>query len=198
MTKGIKRAALGAFGGMLMGAMLWSPAASAAPVFTAIGADLTASPYTFTLGEGSFTFSATGDIFAPLAVKTAGTAEINSFGGFFIFPLEPTTNFIDRGTVVFGPDSQFDPFPTTTPVRFSNGGNFIGLSTTLAGLTYYGFAYTTNTTLNSIGFETVAGREITATTAVPEPATWAMMIVGVAAVGGAARGSRRRGMLRAA
>ncbi len=159
--------------------------ASAAPVITAVGTSYATTPYTFTFAGGSFTFSNSGDIFGPTAIRTGGTGQVNTVFG------SPTTYFVDRGTVAIGPGLQFAAFPTTTPVRFSNGDNFFGLSATSGADTFYGFAFTTNNILNSFGFETVAGRAITATAAipapVPEPATWAMMLFGFGAAGLALR-----------
>lgn len=170
-------------------ALLATAAASAAPIYTSIGADLSAGTYTFNTNNSAFTFGSNGQIFTgPITVQTAGGGEVNTIFG------QPTTNFIDRGTVTFGPNMQYTAFPTATPVRFSNGDNFIGLrATDAAGQQFYGFAYTTNSRLNSIGFETTAGAAITATAAVPEPAAWAMMIGGFGLVGG---GLRRRQTVR--
>jgi len=169
-------------------------AAAAAPAnaqsVTAIGANYASTPYTYTIGGNSFTFSGTGDIFAPTAIATSGGAMVNTIFG------SPTTNFVDRGTVSFGPNDQYASFGSATPIRFSNGDNFIGLSALLNGSTYYGYAFTTNTILNSIAFQTTPGVAITASTAipaaVPEPATWMMMLVGFGAIGASIRLRRRR------
>ena len=104
---------------------------------------------------------------------------------------QPTTNFIDRGVVTFGPSMQYAAFASATPIRFSNGNNFIGLrAVTAGGEEFYGFAFSTNNVLNTVGFESVAGVTITATNAagaVPEPASWAMMIGGFGMIGAASR-----------
>ena len=82
-----------------------------------------------------------------------------------------------------------------TTIPTTNGNNFLGLRVTSGGQNYYGFAYTTNAMLNSYGFETTANTAITATTvlppAVPETATWAMMILGFGVVGLSLRASQR-------
>ena len=166
--------------------------ASAAPVITAVNADLTSAPFSFSYLGGTFTFGSTGDIFAPLSVSAADGAAVSAFGGFLGIPLKPSSFFTDRGTVISGPGfGQFASFATLTPVDSSNGDNFLNLRVTSGGQNYYGFAYTTNATLNSYGFETSPETAITATTAipaaVPEPATWAMMLVGFGAVGFAMR-----------
>ncbi len=167
--------------------------ASAAPVITSIGADLSASPYTFTTQGSSFTFGFNGQLFAgPITISTASGGEVNTIFG------EPTTNFTDGrgGPVTFGPGMNYGAFAGPTVIRFSNGGNFIGLRAVTGSGTFYGFAYTTDNILNSIGFENVADTAITATTAtgaVPEPASWALMIAGFGLVG---RAMRRRTAVR--
>lgn len=161
--------------------------ASAAPVLHSVGADFSAAAYTFNLGDSSFTFTGTGDWFAPTAVS--GTGAFNTIFG------NPTTNFVDRGSVTFGPTDQYAAFPRPTTINFSNGENFIGLRASAGDEYFYGFAYTTNNVLNSYGFESVAGLAITPTVAaaaaVPEPASWALMVVGFGAIGAAVRRSRR-------
>lgn len=161
----------------------------AAPMITAISADLSRSPYTFDYLGSAFTFGFNGDYFGagPVTVSTATGGEINTIFG------QPTTNFADGrgGPVTFGPSMQYATFASPTPIRFSNGGNLIGLRAVTAAGTYYGYAFSTNNLLNSIGFESVAGAAVAATTAipsaVPEPASWAMMIMGFGVVGAAMR-----------
>jgi hypothetical protein len=161
--------------------------ANAAAVITNVNADLSAAPFTFNYMGSSFTFGFNGDYFGggPLTISTAGGGEVNTIFG------QPTTNFVDRGVVSFGPSMQYAAFASATPIRFSNGDNFIGLrAVTAGGEEFYGFAFSTNNVLNTVGFETVAGATITATIAagaVPEPASWAMMIGGFGMLGAAAR-----------
>lgn len=177
-------------------ALTFAAAPAAAQSITAIGVDFATTPYTYSIGGSTFTFSGTGNIFAPTAIATGGTGMVNTIFG------SPTTYFVDRGTVTFGPGQQYGSFPTATPINFSNGDNFFGLSATLNGSTIYGFAYTTNTILNSVGFNLTPGATITATTAipaaVPEPATWLMMLVGFGAVGAVMRRGRRTNVLQTA
>lgn len=169
-------------------------AAGADPVYTSINADLSQSPVTITYQGGSFTFDASGDFFSPLALSTNDTGAVSAFGGFLGIPLQPSPSFVDRGTVVYGPDfGQFASFLNTTTVPYSNGDNFIGLRAAVGDDFYYGFVFTNNSTLVGYGFETLANTAITATTnlaapgAVPEPGTWGLMIVGFGIVGGAMR-----------
>jgi acetyl esterase/lipase len=171
-------------GTAIIAACALANAATAAPVITSVGADYSTTPFTFSLGDSSFTFSGTGDWFAPTAVQTGGTGQINSIFG------SPTSYFVDRGTVTFGADKQYTAFGSATTINYSNSNNFIGLRATSGSDVFYGFAFTTDNILNSYGFENVAGREITATVAsgaVPEPASWVLMLSGFGLVGGTLR-----------
>ena len=163
--------------------------AKATEVIQLINANLQSSPYTISFDGGGFTFSSTGDFTSPLAVQTSGGGEVSEVFG------QPSSYFINRGTVEFGPDQfvQFAAFPTTTTVPYSNSDNFIGLESIDNGQDYFGFAYTTDSTLRGFGYETVANQSITAS-AVPEPSVWAMMFAGVALIGAALRFSRKRGV----
>lgn len=170
--------------------VLLATQATAAPVVTAVGTTYTASnPFTFSLGSSTFTLTGTGDIFNPTAISTGGGGQFKTIFG------SPTSEFVNRGTVTFGAGDQYAAFPMPTTIRFSNGDNFIGLRAVNGGQTFYGYAFTTNNVINSYAFESVAGATITATTAipaaVPEPATWAMMIGGFGVIGAAARRRRR-------
>lgn len=168
--------------------------AFAAPVVTAVGTSYSAtSPYSFSYGDSTFTFTGTGDIFNPTAVSNGGTGQFNTVFG------TPTSSFTDRGTVTFGAGDQYAAFAVPTTIRFSNSENFIGLRATRGDQVFYGYAFTTDNLLNGYAFESTAGQTITATrdlsSAVPEPATWAMMITGLGVVGGALRFRRRRATL---
>ncbi len=174
-------------------AAVWIGApASAAVVYGNVAESFDTAPISISFAGSTFTFSSTGDPFNPTAIQTSGGGEVNSFGGFSIFPLQPTSDFINRNTVTFGPGDQFSPFPTATTIPYSNSYNYIGLEAVLGSEDYYGFAFTTDTTLNSYGFETMPGVSITATTAVPEPTTWALAMLGIVMVGGALRYRRGR------
>jgi hypothetical protein len=177
---------------LLTGAALLAAPANAAVVYTTVNADLSSAPYSIAFDGAAFTFSATGDWFNPLAVQTSPTAEVSAFGGFLGIPIEPTSDFVDRGYPIFGQGyGQFAGFSTATTVPYSNNGNFIGLEALEGGKSFYGFAYTNNDMLVSYGFNTVAGAAIVATTAVPEPSAWLLMATGLALSGGALRLRRR-------
>lgn len=167
--------------------------ALAAPVLVQGSTNYSSSPVTFGFGDSTFTFASTGDIFNPTAVRTGGTGQINTIFG------SPTTNFVDRGTVTFGPNDQYAAFNALTTIRFSNGDNFIGLRAMSGTDVFFGYAFTTNNILNGVVFNNVAGQAITASVnlpaAVPEPATWAMMLLGFGAIGLAMRRSRRDALM---
>ncbi len=179
-----------------VGLCVWSGciAAHASVAYVKVGQDFAAAPVLFSFDGGSFSFSSTGDPFNPASIQTTGPAAVSSFGGFLGIPITPTTDFINRGTVVYGSGQMFSSFPAPTTIPYSNGDNFLGLEVALNGQDYFGFAYTTNMVLNSYGFETVPGQAITATTAVPEPASWAMLIAGFCGVGGVMRSRTRKRM----
>ena len=165
--------------------------ANAARVVTVINADLSASNYTFANQGAGFTFGFNGDYFGggPVTISTVSGGQVNTIFG------SPTTNFADGrgGPVTFGPNMQYAEFANATPIRFTNGDNFIGLRAVTATGTYYGYAFTTNNQLNSIGFESIADRSVTAIQGVPEPASWAMMVGGMGVVGFGLRRRRRAG-----
>ena len=180
--------------GSVLASIALPSAAYADPHIVQVGQSYAGTPISFTLGDSTFTFNATGDIFAPTAGDGSGTAEFNTIFG------QPTSYFVDRGTVTFGADQQYAAFASPTTISYSNGDNFIGLRATDGTNVYYGFAYTTDDVLNSYGFETTPGATITATTAagpagaVPEPASWALMLGGFGMVGGAMRSRKRAGV----
>jgi hypothetical protein len=179
--------------------MLGTPTVShAAPVITTVNANLLTNQYSFSFLGGSFTFAGMNNFPNYLAVSTgitsgapAGTtAAVSTVAG------GPSTDFTDRGIVVYDQNTLggFGSFPALTTVPFTNGDNFLGLRVTSGGQTYFGFAFTTNATLNSFGFETTPNTGIMATTAltaVPEPATWAMMIGGFGLIGSTMRRRKR-------
>lgn len=174
---------------LLAATMLAAPA-MAAPVFVNTNTNLVGSPFSFDVQGATFTLSASTSFSAPLSVQTSDTGEFSSFGGFAGIPVTPSSSFTNRGTVQYGPGvfGGYASFDSLTNVNFSNGENFLGFRALVGDDAYYGFVFTTNGILNGYGFETSANTVITATTAaVPEPATWAMMIGGFAFAGSVLR-----------
>lgn len=165
---------------------LASPA-TAAPVLTTVNQDISSTPYTFSFMGGSYTFDGSGGFPDYLSVSTTGGAAVRTVFG------QPSSDFTNRGTVVYDANTLggYASFPSPTTIRFTNGDNFIGLRVTSGGQNYYGYAFTTNSTFNGYAFETTPNTGITATTAfpaaVPEPGTWALLILGFGAIGAAMR-----------
>jgi hypothetical protein len=177
--------------GLLCSVAMTATAAQAAPVVTTVNADLASSPFSFSFLGSTFTFTGTGGFPNYLAVSTTDGAAVRTVFG------SPSSDFTNRNTVSYdeGTLGGYGSFATLTTIPTTNGENYLGLRVTSGGQNYYGFAFTTDTMLNSYGFETTANTAITATTdlaaAVPETATWMMMIVGLGAVGGSLRSQRR-------
>jgi len=142
-------------------------------------------------------FGTNGDLFNPVDVSTTGTAAVKSFGAPFFDPPQPTSEFADRGTVVYGGGDLFVSYATPANIRFSLNDTFVGLAFTVADGTHYGFVRFNGTNLLSYAYETVAGQSIVAgsaftgpinpPTAVPEPASMALFGVGVAGLAMARR-----------
>lgn len=122
----------------------------------------------------------------PVSVQTTGTAATTAFGGFLGIQLQPSTFF--SGANVFIDENIFPgfvSFPTETRVPTSLVEGDLGLRVTIAGLDYFGFARIAGPTI-TVAFNDIAGAGITAG-AIPEPASWAMMITGFGAIGAVAR-----------
>lgn len=177
--------------GLLMCLGVASAPAVAAPAITSVNADLSSSSYTFSFLGNSFTLTGNGGFPNYLSVSTAGGAAVRTVFG------SPSTDFTDRGTVIYDASTLggYGSFPALTSVPYTNGNNYLGLRATSGGQDYYGFLFTTDSTLNSYGFERAANTGINPNAAlaaaVPESSTWAMMIGGFGMVGGALRRRRR-------
>lgn len=186
----------------LSAAALVAAPSFATPVLFESNTDFSTKPVTFSFDNSSFSFSGTGDYFSPTAVQTAGGGEVSSFGGFLGIPVEPSSDFYPArgsGQISYGPTgTSYAEFTSATTVPYSNGGNVFGLVAMLDGAAHYGFALTSDTTLVSYGFESAANTPIDAiagiagASAVPEAATWMMMILGFGLIGGVMRISYRK------
>lgn len=179
----------------LIAAAFVAPASAA--VIRGGPADLSAGPLTIgPSGSSQFTFSFTpspvGSFNADnVSITTTGTAEVSSFGGFLGYPVTPST-FFTSTPVTFGPleFGQFASFMTTTPIPYSATDSFLGLRYTVGSETFYGYAQFAGSDFEGYGFETTPNTNITAVAAVaavPEPSTWAMMLLGFCGLGFMAR-----------
>jgi hypothetical protein len=176
------------FLGILAVSVLLSAPASAAVVLGGPVDLSSGTPFTFGPSPSDqFSLSyPTSGFFADTFVSTTGTAEVSSFGGFLGIPVEPSTFFTDMrngSDVLFGPDQfgSYASFPTATDIPYSSTDSFLGLRYTVGDNTFYGFAQFAGPDLELYGFETTPNTDIDAnfpTGAVPEPSTWAMMMLG--------------------
>lgn len=169
--------------------------ASAAIRVLANDYDLTRGPLSVGLDSANrFIFSYDSRFFfdtEPTLVQTTGTAATTAFGGFLGIPLVPSTFFTSANIRV---DANifpgFNQFPVATRIPFSLVAGDLGLRVTIGGEDFFGFARIAGPRL-TVAFNDIAGAAIIAGT-VPEPASWAMMIAGFGAIGGALRRRSRQ------
>lgn len=181
----------------LLGCLASAPAS--AQVLGASNVNVTV-PTTFTVGGQTFTFDYDPNaaaVFNPAtySVQTGGTAQTSAFGGFLGIPLEPSL-FDTRGVFIDGNlFPSFAAFPTSTPIPFSLVPGDLALRYSLGSDFYYGFARLNGNGTLDFAFESRANTGLNAgaaivgplAAAVPEPGTWAMMLVGFGAIGFATR-----------
>ena len=189
---------------------LASPAA--AVVIGATGVTLGSNPTTFTFGSSAFAFSYDATAAAAFnpdtySVQTFGTAQTSAFGGFLGIPLTPSLFFTSANVLI---DNSLFPsfasFPALSPIPDSLTSGDLALRYTRGADTFFGYARFNGDSTLDFAFENVSNRAITAgaaisgplPAAVPEPATWAMMLVGFAAVGYGMRRRMRNVVLQAA
>ncbi len=184
-------------------ASLAATAASAAVLGEADVA-LTTTPTVFTLPGATFAFTfdaALAQQFdpAPYSVQTGGTGETSGFGGFLGIPLQPSL-FDTSGVTIDGSlFPGFDAFPQLSPIPYSLVPGDLALEYGAGAAVHYGYARFNGDGTFDIAFEStpdtaiIGGAPITGPLGVPEPATWAVMLLGVGAIGGAMR--RRRGLV---
>jgi hypothetical protein len=179
---------------LLLSCALTSPACAA--VLGSTNVALGSTPNSFNVGNASFLFAfdaAAAAQFnpAPYSVQTTGTGQTSAFGGFLGIPLAPSL-FDQSGVLINGNlFPSFAAFPALTPIPFSLVPGDLALRYSADADFFYGYARLNgNGTLN-FAFEStpnasiIAGAAITGplAAAVPEPATWGMMLLGFAAIG---------------
>jgi hypothetical protein len=139
------------------------------------GASFSSTPYTINFGGGTATYTFTDisststDPLAEDAVASGGDGLVNSFSTPVSFAL---------GTVIGDTGYGFAVFPVATGIAFSIAETSIGLKFSLPDGVYYGFVTTLGPEVLSYGYNSTPGGFI-ATTALPEPATWVLLIVGL-------------------
>lgn len=176
-------------------AIIMAGAAAAIPVpahaitVLASNVDFSAAPFTFGVtatDQFTFTFASREQFdFSPVLVRTSGNAAVTTVFG------APSVAFTDPPTT-FGPNSfpGFSSVPTDGRPGATATPSDLGLRYGEAGAYYYGYARFTGSTLTRVAFEDRVNTAIRAG-AVPEPATWAMMVMGFGMLGGAMRYRRR-------
>ena len=112
------------------------------------------------------------------AVSTAGNAWVDSFVGF------PAP--FQQGILISDADS-FSAFSTPTGILYSNGLVSIGLEFQLSDGVHFGYATMFGPEVVQYGYNATPGAPIGTGAAVPEPATWVMLIMGLGALGALAR-----------
>lgn len=171
---------------------------------------LSGTPTTFDLGGATFQFSydaAAAAVFDPntYSVRTTGTGQTSAFGGFLGIPLAPST-FDQRGILIDGSlFPSYAAFPEMTEIPFSLVASDLALRYSAGSDFYYGYARLNGNGTLDFAFEStantaiIAGAAITGplAAAVPEPGTWAMMLLGFGAIGFSMRWSRRAPVPRA-
>ena len=194
---------------LMLGLSLALAAPLAAPASAAVvgvtNVSLGSTPTTFKLGSSGFAFSydaAAAAAFNPdtYSVRTYGTAQTSAFGGFLGIPLTPS--LFDTSGILIDNNlfPSFAAFPTQSLIPYSLVQGDLALRYMVGADSYFGYARLNGDSTINFAFENTANTANTAITAgaaitgplsggVPEPATWAMMLVGIGAVG---YGMRRR------
>ncbi len=177
---------------MLAAMLVGVPATAAIKTVALDGASFLNTPYTYDFGSGSsITFTTVDKSFFaynPAGVSTAGSTQIGSFGAPFYDPPQPTSYFFNRGGS-FGPGGELPLFlsystPAAVPYSISEG--LVGFRFDLGQGYQYGYADLAGSTLYGLRYQTTPGVAV-AFGAVPEPATWALMVAGFGLVGVARR-----------
>lgn len=151
--------------------------------------------YTVTLLDGStYTFSAipvnSGDsLYRAAALATTGSA--TAYGGGFIGGADYTSYSAGSATPANNFGGDFISAATARPIDYSLADTFVALRFGTGSSVYYGYAEVAGSTLVSFAYNDVAGGSITTgqaitgafPSAVPEPAAWATMMVGLGAIG---------------
>ena len=175
-------------------------APAAAAVIGVSNVTLGSTPTIFKLGGSAFAFSydaAAAAAFNPdtYSVQTFGTAQTSAFGGFLGIPLTPS--LFDTSGVLIDNNlfPSFAAFPNQSLIPYSLVQGDLALRYMSGANTFFGYARLNGDSTINFAFENTANTAITAgaaitgplSGAVPEPATWAMMLVGLGAAGYAMR-----------
>lgn len=177
-------------------AVLTPTLSRAAVVSLASNVDLTNGQYTVNIGsDASYTFRYAPNGNNTVALSMTGTGEV--YGNGFFSPNSPDPLQVD----VVVPDQlslgEFFKQTGTQTIPFSIAQTQVALRFMTGGQTYYGYAQVAGSSLLQFAYnDTPLGSISTgqAPAAVPEPATWAMMLVGFGILGGVLRRSKVTGV----
>jgi hypothetical protein len=159
-------------------AALAAPASAAQYMFSFSGADLIKPGVTIT-GSGVFT---TSDIATMVGGQTA-------------FAITAITGMVD-GSAIVAPTGFYGNYFTTGPAVLDGSGVRFNTAA-VNNISFFNQSSNGKYRVNSIGsgktaFVDTSFSAVTSPGAVPEPATWAMMIMGFGAIGLMARSDRRK------
>ncbi len=182
------------YGLVVLGALAIGMPAAAAVQTVKVNATFGQAPdnYTYDFGGGnSLTFTVVDPAFFatnPDGVSTAGNAQVGSLGPFF--GNGPTSYFTNRGGSI-GPETPFfyNSYATPAAIPFSIVDGLVPFRFDLGQGYQYGYADVGGSLVHGFRFDTTPGVNV-ALAAIPEPASWAMMLAGFGIVGAASR--RRR------
>lgn len=172
---GIARTTAAIVGGLAIGALSMAPA-RAGVINTFFNQALTSVPLTFALGGvGTISFTAAmADDGPGAAVATSGAVQVTTIFG----------QVADYGSgTVFDGTASFASFASPATIEFSAADDFIGLSYTAADGVHLGYAEVYGSNLIGVSYQSVANTSITGSSLVPEPASIALLLVGVAGIG---------------
>lgn len=171
-------------------ALCISPGAEAAVVSLASDVELSGGAFVVPIGsDATYTFSYSPDGLSTVAIAMTGTGQV--FGNGFFSPNAPDP--LQIGTLV--PDQlslgMFFSQTGTQQIPFSISQSSVALRFVLGGNTHYGYATVGGSRLIQFAYNDTPDGSIVIgdlpAAAIPEPATWGMMIIGFGAIGGAAR-----------
>lgn len=165
---------------LALGLVALQPAARANVIQVFSGQSLSATPITFALGTGSFSFTLDNTGFFPMSnVATAGTGKVSTFFG-------GVTDF-ESGSAIDGTGLyNFASYPSPASIPNSSALDFVGLSYAAADGTHYGFAEVFGGQFVGYAYETTSNTSIQTNELkqpVPEPASAELLIAGLTIVG---------------